>query len=193
MVTTKNRRASRHGRALAVLLTIGLAAAGTAGPAAGRTIGQMPFEHWFGPGVIVDISDTVSNSSVYTPAMIEERVDIQKGDILIIKTGYYKYGWNSPDSDEFRYMIKHPGPSPDFADWCLEKEIKWLGIDCVAMEHPMKIAQQTMARSGTTRRSARKRRPTARSSPRARSARPPRPPASRPRRRSARRRRPPAR
>ena len=110
--------------------------------AAGRTIGQMPFEHWFGPGVIVDISDTVSNSSVYTPAMIEERVDIQKGDILIIKTGYYKYGWNSPDSDEFRYMIKHPGPSPDFADWCLEKEIKWLGIDCVAMEHPMNTIQR---------------------------------------------------
>ena len=110
--------------------------------AAGRTIGEMPFETWFGPGVIVDISDTVSNSSVYTPAMLEERADIQKGDILIIKTGYYQYGWNSPDSDEFRYMIKHPGPSPDFADWCLEKEIKWLGIDCVAMEHPMNTIQR---------------------------------------------------
>lgn len=55
----------------------------------------------------MDISDTVSNSSVYTPAMLEERVDVQQGDILIIKTGYYQYGWNSPDSDEFRYMIKH--------------------------------------------------------------------------------------
>lgn len=110
--------------------------------AAGRTIGQMPFETWFGSGVIVDISDTVSNSSVYTPAMLEERADIRQGDILIIKTGYYKYGWNSPDSDEFRYMIKHPGPSPDFADWCLQKEIKWLGIDCVAMEHPMNTIQR---------------------------------------------------
>ena len=110
--------------------------------AAGRTIGQVPFDYWFGPGVIVDISDTVSNSSVYTPAMLMERADIQKGDILIIKTGYYQYGWNSPDSDEFRYMIKHPGPSPDFADWCLDMEIKWLGIDCVAMEHPMNTIQR---------------------------------------------------
>lgn len=110
--------------------------------AAGRTIGQMPFDYWFGPGVIVDISDAVSNSSVYTPAMIEERVDVQQGDILLIKTGWYHYGWNSPDSDEFRYMIKHPGPSPDFADWCLAKEIKWLGIDCVAMEHPMNTIQR---------------------------------------------------
>ncbi len=109
---------------------------------AGRTIGEMPFDYWFGPGVIVDISDQVSDTSVYTPAMIESKVEVHEGDILIIKTGYYKYGWNSPDSDEFRYMIKHPGPSPDFADWCLEKKIKWLGVDCVAMEHPMNTIQR---------------------------------------------------
>jgi kynurenine formamidase len=110
--------------------------------AAGRTIGQMPFEYWYGPGVIADISSHVSNSSVYTPEMVENVVDVKKGDILIIKTGWHQYGWNSPDSDEFRYMIKHPGPSPDFADWCLEKEIKWLGVDCVAMEHPMNTIQR---------------------------------------------------
>ncbi|HFE66867.1 MAG TPA: cyclase family protein, partial [Chloroflexi bacterium] len=110
--------------------------------AGGRTIGQMPFEHWFGPGVVADISGQVSNSSVYTPEMIESVVDVQDGDILIVKTGWYKYGWNSPDSDEFRYMIKHPGPSPDFADWCVRRKIKWLAIDCVAMEHPMNTIQR---------------------------------------------------
>lgn len=110
--------------------------------AAGRTIGEMPFEYWIGPGAIADISDQVSNSSVYTPEMIENAVEVRRGDILIIKTGWYQYGWDSPDSDEFRYMIKHPGPSPDFADWCIEKEIKWLGVDCVAMEHPMNTIQR---------------------------------------------------
>ncbi|GAB4147411.1 MAG: hypothetical protein Fur0021_06230 [Candidatus Promineifilaceae bacterium] len=110
--------------------------------AAGRTIGQMPFDYWFGPGVIADISPFVSDSSVYTPAIIESVVDVRAGDILIVKTGYYRYGWNSPDSDEFRYMIKHPGPSPDFADWCLQKQIKWLAVDCVAMEHPMNTIQR---------------------------------------------------
>jgi kynurenine formamidase len=110
--------------------------------AAGRTIGQVPLDHWHGPGVIVDISDEVSDSSVYTPAMIEERVDLHDGDILLIKAGWHKYGWNSPDSDEFRYMIQHPGPSPEFADWCVERKIKWLGIDCVAMEHPMNTIQR---------------------------------------------------
>lgn len=110
--------------------------------AAGRTIGEMPFDYWFGPGVIADISGMVSNSSVYTPAMIESVADVQEGDILVVKTGWYRYGWNSPDSDEFRYMIKHPGPSPDFGDWCIAKKIKWLAIDCVAMEHPMNTIQR---------------------------------------------------
>ena len=112
--------------------------------AAGRTIGEVPLEYWHGPGVIVDISDAVSDCSVYTPAMIEERVDLRDGDILLIKTGWHRYGWNSPDSDEFRYMIKHPGPSPDFSDWCVERKIQWLAIDCVAMEHPMNTIQRIM-------------------------------------------------
>lgn len=110
--------------------------------AAGRTIGQVPLDYWHGPGVIVDIADQVSNASVYTPQMIEQRVDLRDGDILIIKTGWHQFGWNSPDSDEFRYMIKHPGPSPDFSDWCIARNIKWLGIDCVAMEHPMNTIQR---------------------------------------------------
>jgi kynurenine formamidase len=109
---------------------------------AGRTIGQMPLEYWLGPGVVADISQLVSNSSVYTPQMIHDVVDIRQGDILIIKTGWHNFGWNSPDSDEFRYMIKHPGPSPDFADWCVDMEIKWIGIDCVAADHPMNTIQR---------------------------------------------------
>ncbi|MHC1782876.1 MAG: cyclase family protein [Anaerolineaceae bacterium] len=103
----------------------------------GRTIGQVPLDEWCGPGVIADISHLVSNSSVYTPKMIHDVVDIKKGDILVIKTGWNKYGWNSPDSDEFRYMVKHPGPSPDFSKWAIDMEIKWIGVDAVSADHPM--------------------------------------------------------
>lgn len=109
---------------------------------AGRTIGQVPLEEWVGPGVIADISHLVSNSSVYTPQMIESVVDVREGDILVIKTGWYKFGWLSEDSDEFRYMIKHPGPSPDFAEWAAKKKIKWIGVDCVAADHPMNTIQR---------------------------------------------------
>ncbi len=109
---------------------------------AGRTIGEVPLEEWVGPGALADISQLVSDSSVYTPEMIESVVEVREGDILIIKTGYHKYGWISPDSDEFRYMIKHPGPSPDFSAWCVKKKIKWLGIDAVSQDHPMNTIQR---------------------------------------------------
>jgi arylformamidase len=108
----------------------------------GRTIGQVPLNEWVGPGVIADISHLVSNSSVYTPEMIESVVEVREGDILITKTGWYRYGWISPESDEFRYMIKHPGPSPDFARWCVDKKLKWLGVDAVSQDHPMNTIQR---------------------------------------------------
>jgi kynurenine formamidase len=103
----------------------------------GRAIGQVPLEEWVGPGVIADISHLVSDSSVYTPQMIESVVDIHKGDILIIKTGWNKYGWYSEESDEFRYMVKHPGPSADFSKWAVDMQIKWIGVDAVSADHPM--------------------------------------------------------
>jgi arylformamidase len=103
----------------------------------GRTIGEVPLEEWVGPGVIADISKLVSDSSVYTPEMIQKVVDIHKGDILIIKTGWNKFGWNSPESDEFRYMVKHPGPSADFSKWATDMQIRWIGVDAVSADHPM--------------------------------------------------------
>jgi kynurenine formamidase len=108
----------------------------------GRTIGQVPLEEWVGPGVIADISHLVSDASVYTPEMIESVVEVREGDILITKTGWGKYGWNSPDSDEFRYMIRHPGPSPDFSQWCIDKKLRWLGVDAVSQDHPMNTIQR---------------------------------------------------
>ncbi len=104
---------------------------------AGRTIGQVPFDRWVGPGVVADISDRVSRASVYTPEMVESVVEVKEGDILLLKTGWQKYGWNSPDNNEFLYMVEHPGPSADFRDWAIEKKIKWIGVDCVSADHPM--------------------------------------------------------
>ena len=94
--------------------------------ASGRTIGDVPLDEWCGEGVVVDISDDVSDYSLYSPKMIEDRVEVKEGDILIINTGYHKYGWDQPDSDEVRYMVKHPGPDPDFHEWALNKKLKWI-------------------------------------------------------------------
>lgn len=105
--------------------------------ASGKTIGEVPIHDWIGQGVVVDISDEVSDYSLYTPEMLMAKADIRKGDILIINTGYNRYGWDQPESDEFRYFVRHPGPSPEFHLWALEMELKWIGVDCGSADHPM--------------------------------------------------------
>ncbi|MCD4817319.1 MAG: cyclase family protein [Candidatus Cloacimonetes bacterium] len=105
--------------------------------ASGKTIGEVPMDDWVGSGVVVDISDEVEDYSLYSPEMLMKKVEIKKGDILIINTGYYKYSWDQPKSDEIRYFVKHPGPNPEFHEWALDMKIKWIGVDCGSADHPM--------------------------------------------------------
>ncbi len=80
--------------------------------ASGRAIGQVPLEEWIGPGVVADISKEVGDYDLYSPEMITKNVEVKKGDILIINTGYHRYAWDQKQSDELRYFVKHPGPGP---------------------------------------------------------------------------------
>lgn len=105
--------------------------------AAGRTIGQMDLEEFCGEAVVVDISDIVDDYDLYSPEMLMERADIRKGDILLIKTGFQRYSWDQPQSDELRYFVKHPGPNADFPQWCIDMDFKWIGVDCGSADHPM--------------------------------------------------------
>ena len=105
--------------------------------AAGRSIGDTPLDFWYGPGVVADISKEVEDYSLYTPEMIMKKVEVKKGNILIINTGYNRYAWDQPGSDEIRYFCKHPGPDPSFHKWALEMNIKWIGVDCGSADHPM--------------------------------------------------------
>lgn len=104
----------------------------------GCDIASLPLEGFLvGEGVVVDISDIAVDYGIYTSKDLEERADIRDGDILIINTGYHKYGWDQPEANEVRYMIKHPGPTMEFADWCIKRKIKWIGVDCGSADHPM--------------------------------------------------------
>ncbi len=76
----------------------------------GKTIDQIPLEWLYGPGVIVDLSDVLDELDVFTPEMIEERVEVRDGDILFIHTGWHKYGefWRGPRRRE----VHPPPPRP---------------------------------------------------------------------------------
>ncbi len=102
----------------------------------GRDIASIPLEELVSEGVVVDISDIAEDYGIYTSKDIMERADVRKGDILIIHTGYSRYSWEQPEADEIKYMIKHPGPTMEFADWCKEMEFKWIGVDCGSADYP---------------------------------------------------------
>lgn len=103
----------------------------------GGDIASLPMDFLCGEGVIVDLSDICEDYGIYTSKDIEDRVEVKEGDILIINTGYHRYGWDQPEADEMRYMVKHPGPMREFADWLIQKKIKWIGVDCGSADHPM--------------------------------------------------------
>lgn len=104
----------------------------------GGDIASLPLNDYLsGPGVVVDLSDVSTDYGIYTSEDVEERAEVKEGDILIISTGYHRYAWDQPEADEVRYMIRHPGPTMEFAEWCKKKRIKWIGVDCGSADHPM--------------------------------------------------------
>jgi len=104
--------------------------------ASGRDIASIRLEELYGPAVVVDLSDMAEDYGIYTSKDILDRVEVRKGDILIINTGYHKYAWDQPEADEVRYMCKHPGPTMEFANWAKKMKIKWIGVDCGSADHP---------------------------------------------------------
>jgi kynurenine formamidase len=103
----------------------------------GKDIAELGMDFLVNEGVIVDLSDAVGDYDIYTSSMVEDRVEVRQGDILLIHTGYHHFGWDHPTADEIRYMVKHPGPDREFAEWAIQKKLSWLGVDCGSADHPM--------------------------------------------------------
>jgi arylformamidase len=106
---------------------------------AGRTIDQIPIEWLWGPGVIVDLSDVLDELDIFTPKMIEDRVEVREGDILFIHTGWGKYAQFGETPDEEKYIHRHPGPHFEICDWLLQKKIHIWGVDMISTDHPMNL------------------------------------------------------
>ena len=110
---------------------------------AGKDIAQLDLDYLVHEAAIVDLSDAVGDYQVYTSKMIEDRVEVKEGDILVIHTGYHHFGWDHPTADEIRYMVKHPGPGQEFADWATKKKLRWIAVDCGSADHPMNTIVRT--------------------------------------------------
>jgi len=104
---------------------------------AGKDIASLDLDFLVHEAAVVDLSDICGEYDIYTSKMVEERVEVRQGDILIVHTGYHHYGWDQPTADEVAYMVKHPGPDREFAEWAKRKKLRWIGVDCGSADHPM--------------------------------------------------------
>lgn len=103
----------------------------------GKDMAALSMDYLVHDAAVVDLSDCCGDYDVYTSRMIEERVEVKEGDILVIHTGYHHFGWDMPTADEIRYMVKHPGPDRELAEWAKARRLRWIAVDCGSADHPM--------------------------------------------------------
>jgi kynurenine formamidase len=103
----------------------------------GADVASVPLTRLCREGVIVDLSEEVDDFSIITPEMITSKMEVKKGDILIYHTGWHRYFNGAPDEDEERYYLRHPGGNRALAEWIVEMDLAWTGIDTGSGDHPM--------------------------------------------------------
>ena len=113
----------------------------------GKFIGELPLDFLIGPACVVDLQRYgIGDYDVYGPEHFEQwekdtGIKIDAKDILIIRTGYARYypeNWTDRSRvDETVYFVRHPGPSRRFAEWVLDRRIRWLAVDAGSADHPM--------------------------------------------------------
>ena len=100
----------------------------------GRYTDEIPLDKYYGTGVIVDIPK--GKWGVITPEDLENaRPKIEKGDMVIVHTGWYK-----KYADSTEYFCYSPGLYKEAGEWFVEKGVKCVGVDQQALDHPLATA-----------------------------------------------------
>lgn len=95
---------------------------------------EIPLEKYYGTAVVVSIPK--KKWEVITPEDLENaRPKIEKGDIVIINSGWHKY-WG----DNRKYFAYSPGLYKEAGEWFVKKGVKAVGVDQQALDHPLATA-----------------------------------------------------
>jgi len=95
---------------------------------------EIPLESYYGTGVVMDIPK--EKWGVITPDDLEKaRPKIEKGDIVIVHTGWHHYY-----GDSRKYFAYSPGLYREAGEWFVEKGVKAVGVDQQALDHPLATA-----------------------------------------------------
>jgi arylformamidase len=93
----------------------------------GAQIAELDPRSLIGPAAVVDFSDKEADQPIRREEMIGRADHLEKGDILLIRTGLSRY-YLTP-----RY--RRPYLETGAVEWLIERGIKALGIDCSGFEN----------------------------------------------------------
>ncbi len=95
-----------------------------------KRIDQYPLSTFAGRAWVVDMTRKVPKGMI-TTAELESLLGkkVRKDDILIVRTGWNSH-YTAPD-----FFTDSPYFEPEAADWCAEKGIKMVVIDCLSDAH----------------------------------------------------------
>ena len=95
------------------------------------TIDVMPLDKYIGKGVVISIPKKKWEKIM--PKDLEKVTPkVEKGDIVIINSGWHRYY-----GDNITYFCHAPGLYKEAAEWFVAKEVKAVGVDQPAMDHPL--------------------------------------------------------
>jgi kynurenine formamidase len=106
----------------------------------GHVIEGLPLTHelaldlYYGTAVVVDIPK--KKWELITAQDLENATPrIERGDIVIIHTGWNKY-WG----DSVQYFCYSPGLGREAGEWLVQQGVKAVGVDQQALDHPLHTA-----------------------------------------------------
>jgi kynurenine formamidase len=102
------------------------------------TIDKMPLEYGYGDGVVIDMSHKKDNEIITKEDIVskveELKIDIKKGNIVLIKTGRDKLIGTK------KYPESGTGMSREATEWIIDRGVKVMGIDQWGWDLPLKYA-----------------------------------------------------
>jgi kynurenine formamidase len=90
----------------------------------GMACDEVPLENFVGEAVVIDMTHKKPGELIVARDLEESGVDVRKGDILILRTG-----WTDKTFGTEKFWSDAIGMDLDVGDWIIEKEVKTLVTD----------------------------------------------------------------
>ncbi|MGW8143705.1 MAG: cyclase family protein [Anaerolineales bacterium] len=92
----------------------------------GETAIDVKLERVFGEALVVDLSHVKANHAISVQDLIEKKLDIEKGDIVLVRTDWTEKNWGNFPT----YYMESPYCTSEAAQYLVDAGAKAIGFDC---------------------------------------------------------------